>query len=318
MKKFTNIIKGILLLFVITFLTLSGLQKAGAKSIEILIKINNEIITNYDIEKEYKYLIALNNDLKLLDKKQTINIAKNSIIREKVKKVEILKHYNLDQNNDQIEIILKRFYEKLEINNLEDFRKYLNQYDLSIEEIKEKLLIESLWNKLIVKKYINRVEIDKEKIKKEVRQLLLDQKKQNNYLLSEIVFELESGETLNQKYEKIKKSVSDIGFKNSSNIYSISDTAQFGGKLGWVEESQLSKNVIKSIKNLKINEISAPIEIQNRFIILKVDEKKYSDANLNFDGEYNRLINIKRNKKLTQFSLIHFKKIKNNLEINER
>ena len=238
MKIFIDFLKKSLLKLLILFLTVLGTQSTSAKNIKILVQINNEIVTNFDIEKEYKYLIALNNDLKLLDKKQTMNIAKNSIIREKIKKIELIKYFNLEKNDEQINIELKKFYQRLGINNLEDFKKYLSQYNLTIAEIKEKLLIERLWNKLIIKKYFNRVEINEEKIKDKVRKLLLNKNKQINYLLSEIVFELESGEILNKKYEIIKKSVKDIGFKNSSNIYSISDTAQFGGKIGWFEENQ--------------------------------------------------------------------------------
>ena len=318
MNIFINFLKKSLLQFLIISSILLETHNVNAKNIKILVQINDEIVTNFDIEKEYKYLIALNNDLKLLDKKQTMNIAKNSIIREKIKKIELIKYYNLDQNNEQIDIQLKIFYQKLGIQNLEDFKRYLSQYNLTINEIKEKLLIERLWNKLIVKKYFNRVEINEEKLKKKVRKLLLDKKKQNNYLLSEIVFELESGEILNKKYEKIKKSIEDIGFKNSSNIYSISDTAQFGGEIGWFEENQLSGDINSVIKNLKINEISTPIEIQNRFLILKINEKKYINSNLNFESEFNRLMDIEGSKKLTQFSLIHFKKIKNDLIINEK
>jgi len=317
-KIFIDFLKKSLLKLLILFLTVLGTQSTSAKNIKILVQINNEIVTNFDIEKEYKYLIALNNDLKLLDKKQTMNIAKNSIIREKIKKIELIKYFNLEQNDEQINIELKKFYQRLGINNLEDFKKYLSQYNLTIDEIKEKLLIERLWNKLIIKKYFNRVEINEEKIKDKVRKLLLNKNKQINYLLSEIVFELESGEILNKKYEIIKKSVKDIGFKNSSNIYSISDTAQFGGKIGWFEENQLSSEVNRAIKNLKINEISIPIEIQNRFLIIKINEKKYINSNLNFESEFNRLIDIEGSKKLTQFSLIHFKKIKNDLIINEK
>ena len=40
---------------------------------------------------------------------------------------------------------------------------------------------------------------------------------------------------------KIKKSIKEIGFENTANIYSLSDSSKFGGKIGWVKENQLTK-----------------------------------------------------------------------------
>ena len=72
----------------------------------VVLKVNNKIITNVDIDNEYRYLIALNTDLQNIDKKKVMNIAKDSIIREKIKEDELLKYFDLSkeihrQNIDQ-------------------------------------------------------------------------------------------------------------------------------------------------------------------------------------------------------------------------
>ena len=122
------------------------LAKQEAK---ILIKINNEIITNLDIKKESRYLIALNNDLKTLKDEQILEIAKDSIIRETIKKIELKRNYDLDQEIKQIDLIIANFYEKLNLKDISEFKEYLKTYDINYEEVKKKIKIESLWNNLI-------------------------------------------------------------------------------------------------------------------------------------------------------------------------
>ena len=57
-----------------------------AKEIKIISKINNEIITNIDLENQIKYLLIINNNLKNLSRKDLIELSKNSLIREILKK----------------------------------------------------------------------------------------------------------------------------------------------------------------------------------------------------------------------------------------
>jgi len=68
---------------------------SSVKAIEtkIVRNIQNEIITNVDIKNEFRYLSALNNNLKNLKKEKIFNISINSIVNEKIKKIELLKYY---------------------------------------------------------------------------------------------------------------------------------------------------------------------------------------------------------------------------------
>ena len=104
----------------------------------VVLKVNNKIITNVDINKEYRYLIALNTDLQNIDKKKVMNIAKDSIIREKIKEDELLKYYDLNTKNKYLDVILANFYQKLGMKNEKEFKSYLSKYNLSFNEIKKK------------------------------------------------------------------------------------------------------------------------------------------------------------------------------------
>ena len=284
----------------------------------VVLKVNNKIITNVDINKEYRYLIALNTDLQNIDKKKVMNIAKDSIIREKIKEDELLKYYDLNTKNKYIDGILANFYQKLGMKNEKEFKSYLSKYNLSFDEIKKKIEIEAAWNDLIYSKYASKLEIDKIKIKNKINDLLSKNKEQNVYLISEIMFNPESFEEIQKKYKLIEKSISEVGFKNTANLYSVSDSAKLGGQVGWVNETQLSEIIKKEISKLKIGEYTKPITIPGGFLIIHLDDKKTHNIYLNFDEEFEKQIAYEKNTKLEQYSKIYFKKIEKNSIISEK
>ena len=209
----------------------------ASNNVFIVMKVNNEIITNININEEYRYLIALNNDLKSLKKEEIFNLAKNSFLREKIKENELKKYFKFNQSSKYIDQTLENLYDSLNIKSEIEFKKYLSIHNLTIEDVKKKLEIEVLWNELIYKKFYGQIDIDEEKIKKKIKK----NKIQKNYLLSEIFFSGENKEKINEKYNLIKKSISEIGFKNTANIYSLTESAKIGGSIGWIGENQLTK-----------------------------------------------------------------------------
>ncbi len=285
------------------------------ENVKIILKIDDEIITNIDVQKEYNYLIALNNDFKEVNKEKALLIAKESIIKEKIKKKEIEKYYDLEEESDYFKNVFENFYKTLGLNNKKEFIKYIEKYGLTYREIKQKIRIETVWNQLIFQKYNEQVKIDLEKLRKKI---LKQKENQNSYLLSEILFRSEVNEDVNKKYELIKKSIENVGFKNSANIYSIADTSKVGGKIGWVNENKLSKEIVKKLEKLKINEYTKPINLIEGYLLLKVEDiKKIKNNNLNIDKELKKLENYERNKQLNRMSNIFFNKIKSNTTINE-
>jgi len=271
-----------------------------------------------DIDNEYRYLIALSTNLQNIDKKKVMNIAKNSIIREKIKEDELSKYFDLSIENKYINKILINFYKKLGMKNEKEFKIYLSKYNLSFDDIKKKIGLEAAWNDLVFKKYVSKLEIDEIKIKNRINELLLKNKEHNLYLLSEILFTAENYEDIEKKYKLIEKNISKSGFKNTANLYSTSSSAKLGGQIGWIKESQLSEIIKKEISKLKVGEYTKTITIPGGFLIMRLDDKKIQSIYLNFDEEFEKQITYEKNAQLEQYSKIYFKKIKKNSIISEK
>jgi len=289
----------------------------NAKSIEskIIHNIENEVITNIDIKNEFKYLIALNNSLKELDKEKLLNISNQSIIREKIKKIEILRNFKeILLNEDYYELLLKNIYTRLNLKSINEFDIYLKDYDLKIEDIKTKITIDVLWNELVVKKYNSKIVIDETKIKKKI--LENSKIKSKEYQLAEIIFEVTNKDEIEKKYNQIVKSIKDIGFENSAATYSFSESGKIGGDIGWINENSLNNNIRKNISNLKVGEFTKPIILSNGILVLKLINTKNSETTIDIENELKKAINYERNRQLNQYSKIYYNQIKKNLDFN--
>ena len=259
---------------------------AQVQSIEtkIIHNIQNEIITNIDIKNEFKYLIAINNSLKELDKEKILSISNESIIREKIKKIEISKNFKeLKLNEDYSELLLKNIYSRLKLKSISEFEKYLKNYDLKISDIETKITIDALWNQLIMQKYSSKISINEEEIKNKILENSKIQSKE--YQLSEIIFEVQSKEEIEKKYNQVVKSIKEIGFENSATIFSFSETAKIGGDIGWINENSLSANIKKNINNLQVGETTKPIILSNGILILKLVNTKNSETSIDIENE---------------------------------
>ena len=289
----------------------------NAKSIEskIIHNIENEIITNIDIKNQFKYLVALNNSLKELNKEKILSISNESIIREKIKKIEISKNFKeVRLNEDYIDILLKNIYSRLNLNSINEFELYLKDYDLTISKIKSKITIDALWNELIIKKYGTKININEDKLKNEILKNSKIQLKE--YQLSEIIFEVANKQEINKRYNEVIKSISEIGFGNSAATYSFSESSKIGGDIGWINENSLNDEIRKNINTLKIGEITKPIILSNGILILKLMNTKNSETTVNVENELKKAITYERNRQLNQYSKIYYNKIKKNLEFN--
>ena len=299
------------------FIFLYILVCSQAQSIEtkIIHNIQNEIITNIDIKNEFKYLVALNNSLSELDKEKILNISNESIIREKIKKIEISKNFKeLKLNEDYYALLLKNIYSRLNLKSISDFEMYLKDYGLVISDIKKKITIDALWNELIIRKYGTKVTINEKKIKKDI---LTNSKIQSKeYQLSEIIFEVENKKEIQKKYKEVVKSINEIGFENSAATYSFSESAKIGGDIGWINENSLNNNIRKNISSLKVGEFTKPIILSNGILILKLINTKNSETTIDIENELKKAINYERNRQLNQYSKIYYNKIKKNLDFN--
>ena len=302
--------------FFVILLVLINLKSFSNEGVYIVYNVNNQIITNIDIKKESKYLTALNIQLSNLDKNKIFNISKESILRENVKKIEILKYFNLNAENPNLDLYIENFYTKLKLNNIIEFKNYLKKNDLTLAYVRKKIGIELAWNQLIYEKYKSQVKIDTQKIKDQIKQTS-SQINEKVYLLSEIIFENDTKISFEQKVKNINQSINEIGFKNTANIYSTSDSAKFGGNLGWIEEKKLSKKILRSIEKLSTNEHSLPIQVGSAFLILKIEELKTQKKITDSAQELTKRIEYEKTRQLDQFSKIYYNKIRINTNIDE-
>ena len=283
---------------------------------KIILKIENEIISSLDIENEVIYLKALNPNIKNLKKDELFEVAKNSLIRENIKKIELLKYIEEIKLDEKfLGKLIKDRYSRLNLTNKAEFLNYLKNYNVNIKIIEEKISLEALWNQLIFQKFSQKVKINKENLLKEIdADLNLGEK---NFLLSEIIFTLENKKDLNKKYSEIKNAILKVGFENAALTYSISDSSNLGGKLGWIKESSLNKTIQNNLAKLNKNEITNPIFSPNGYIVLKIDDIKFTKKNYDKKKLLDNLIISRTNQQLNQYSNIYFNKIKKDTNINE-
>ena len=305
--------KKIIILSVILFLFLT--KAYSEKSIYIDVSVNDEIITNLDIEKESQYLKMLNPQLKELDKKKIYKIAKNSLINEIIKKNEVKKYFQIDREIDIIDKIYKDFFKNLGFSNENEFNNsLLKNKTYSDLDLKEKLKIDFFWNRIILDKFNDLVKIDKNILIQKIKNT--DENK-NEYFLSEILFYKDKNSNLDQQINNIKQSINNVGFNNTASIYSRSETANVGGKIGWISEKSLSQKIVKELDKIKIGEHTNVIKLRNNFLILKIEDKKKTKIETDYEVALNKMIDYEKNKQLNQYSNIYFNKIKINNSINE-
>tara|TARA_X000000950_G_C13797242_1_gene611941 strand:- start:149 stop:1105 length:957 start_codon:yes stop_codon:yes gene_type:complete len=309
-KSFKKYFNTLLILFFL-------LSYSFASEVKILKRINNEIITNIDVEIEYNYLIALNNDLKKISKDEGLKIAEESLTREKIKLIELKKNLLIEnfKENDLSNSILKNFYKKLNLNSENDFEIYLQTFNLTLDQIKKKIKFELLWNQLIGAKFINQIDIDEKILKERIRQDKLNFIDIAEYDLSEIVFQAKDQNDLSSKVNKIRLDIDMNGFSAAANRFSTSTSSKFGGKIGKVKENQLSKKIQQELNKISIGQITPPINIGNGFIMLYVHDKKINKFEEDEEMILKRMIEFERAKQFSQFSRIYFNKIKINTEI---
>lgn len=281
---------------------------------KILFKINNEIISTIDIYNEISYLKLLNPDIKNLDQNRLYEIAKNSLIREHIKKIELIRNnINLNIEENKLDKVKKNFSDRLRLNSEKELENILKQLNLNKKDIIDKLIIESMWNSLIVKKFIKDVKIDEEKIKKEINEVNF----QYEYDLSEIVFELKENENINDKYLLIKNKIKQDSFENIALLLSISETSKKGGELGWIKQNALSKVIKNKLVNLGAGDITKPIVIPGGILILKINNLRKIKNEIDIKKEMQIIIRNKTNEQLNQFSILYFNKVKKDIFINE-
>ena len=282
---------------------------------KILLKIENQIITSLDVNNEFKYLIALNPNIKNSKREDILRLSKRSIIQEKIKKIEIEKNFNNPKIPQKIlEQILKNVYSRIGLANLNDFKEYLIKNNIDFENVKNKLEVEALWNELILIKFSSKVKVNEKNLREQINN---NSKFLKSYLLSEISFEVSNLKNLEDKFIEIRDVINNQGFDFAALKYSVSQTSNVGGKLDWINLNSLNKNIRGAVNNLEINDFTKPINVPGGFLILRINDIKNTKIEIDIEKEFKKLINYERNNQLNQYSKIYFNKVKKDLEISE-
>jgi len=307
MIKFLRIIN-------IIFLFILNGHSALAIENKILLKVDNKLITSIDILDEINYLKSINQNINKLENNKIFEIARNSLIKDKIKEIAIGQIVNKIEINDKdFTRILISNYSKAGYTEIEKINEHIAKFNINKEMLRKKMTINAIWNQFIYDKYSSNIKIDTEKLKQDI----LKDENQTEYFLSEITFDLQNNQTLDEKFDIIKKGIVEKGFENSALIYSISETSTSGGKIGWISENSVSPKILKKISEIKINEHTNPITIPGGFLILKLNEKRTTKRKIEFEEELNKIIKTKTNEQLNQFSNIFLNKIKKDVIINE-
>ena len=301
------------LLFVIYAFILFDIS-ASALENKIILRVNNEIITSIDIFNEIKYLTTLNPGINKLKEIEVYEISKKSLIKEKIKENEIQKNFaDTSFSEDFLKQLIINVYTKIGIGSLDEFKIYLMNNQVKYETVVDKIKTEALWNELIVTKFSKNIKINKNQLKEEIKENQIVKL----FLMSEIFFEIENIKDFEKKNKEINESIKKIGFENAALKYSISQTSNMGGKLDWINENSMNKNIKKIVNKTKINEVTKPMPVAGGYLILKINDIKTVEAKLNFDQELKKMIRSAKNNQLNQFSIIYFNKIKKDIRINE-
>jgi peptidyl-prolyl cis-trans isomerase SurA len=283
---------------------------------KILVKIEQDIITSIDIENESKYLLLLNPSIKDLKKEEIFDISKRSIIREKIQNIEIFRTFqDLKVPEEYLNKILKNVYQKNDINDLETFKKYLNENNIDYDHVKKKIETEALWNQLIITKFSSKIMINENEIREKIKDSINSFSK--SFLVSEIFFETTNTDEVQIIYNKIKKTIENEGFDKAALTNSSSSTSGSGGKVGWIDEEALNSNLKEIFERMNEGEFTNPITVPGGFMILKIDEIKKRKKNMNVEKEVKKIAKIKKNNQLNQFSKMYFNKIKKDIQISE-
>ena len=287
---------------------------ALASENKILFKVNNELITTIDIFNEINYLKSINKNISNLENEKIIEIARNSLIKDKIKKIALTPIVKkMEINDDDFKRILISNYSNTGLTKIEEIFLHLKKYNIKPRLIRNKMTINAIWSQFIYDKYSKNIKIDIDKLRQEIQKKDI----QTEYLLSEIVFDLKEEQTINEKFDIIKNAIKENGFANTALIYSISETSTSGGDIGWVSENSINKKILKKIIEININNFTEPLVVPGGYLILKVNEKRVAKKDIKIEDELEKIIGIKTNEQLNQFSNIYLNKIKKDIVINE-
>ena len=300
-----KIITNIIFLFIFTTIAYSNVD------LKIKYKINDQIVTNIDLQNEKRFLIFLNPNLRNLSNTQLENISNESYKNRKIKEIELRKYFDFEKKNLG-EKYIEQFVVNSNFNSKDELLIKLKNENLNYEDFRKNFFIDNLWREFIFGKFKSQIKINIDELKKQINAKETNIEELN---LSEILFKKAANISLNEVKDKIYYEIDKSGFEAAASIYSISESKKFGGKLGWIKSNQISEKIYLEIK--KGNNLTQPIKTTNGYLIIKVNGRRNIKGKVNLDEELKKLINTESQKEINKLGYIYFNKIKKRTFISE-
>ena len=278
---------------------------------KILIKVENNIITNYEFKNKILRLLMFSNTEVT---QENINLIKksalDSLLMSEIKKIELSKYpIKIDQKQ------LDSYISKISVSNINELKKRFNQNNIDYDLYAEEMETELMWQNLIYSKYSNKINIDESILNAEIKKVLDNQEKIKEFNLSEIEISLESLDEnlIKKKTLEIKEKIINQGFEKVAMTHSVSLSSSSKGNLGWINSESLSREILDIVKEMAIGSVSEPIIKQNNLIFLKLNEKRFTDPKvINKKILKERILNKKKNELFNLYSRSYLSKLKNN------
>ncbi len=300
-----KIITNIIFLFIFTTIAYSNVD------LKIKYKINDQIVTNIDLQNEKRFLIFLNPNLRNLSNTQLENISNDSYKNRKIKEIELRKYFDFEKKNLG-EKYIEQFVVNSNFDSKDELLIKLKNENLNYEDFRKNFFIDNLWREFIFGKFKSQIKINIDELKKQINAKETNIEELN---LSEILFKKAANISLNEVKDKIYYEIDKSGFEAAASIYSISESKKFGGKLGWIKSNQISEKIYLEIK--KGNNLTQPIKTTNGYLIIKVNGRRNIKGKVNLDEELKKLINTESQKEINKLGYIYFNKIKKRTFISE-
>ena len=305
----------IILFISLFFFSIFNFDYLLAKESKIVVKIENKIITNFEIKnKILSSLILANLEINQKNINQFKNQALEFLINIKLKEIELAK-YNINVDDNR----LTAYLNSISSNNIPALKNRFLNLDLDFNLFSKNIMTELKWKSFIFGKYSKKIEIDEKSVMKELEQVKKDNSTIKEYNLSEIELNLRNNQIENDSITFIFKKISEIGFEETAIQYSTSSTSSIKGNLGWINSKSLSDNIKKQIIKMEPGEISDPIKMTNNVLILKLnDTRTISNKEIDLDKLKSNIINKKKNDLFDLYSSSYLSKLKNSSLIEYR
>ncbi len=306
MKK-NRVINVIIIIFFL--LTSNSFSKINNS---VIISVGDLPITYLDLVKEMR-LIALmsNNKIDDSNKEQFKNIAVQALIKRKIKEIEIKKFKVENYSTKDLDNLILKTSKNIGTDK-KGLQQLMKQSNLDLERLKSQFVIDLKWNTLIFELYKNKISLNMDEIEEKINIEVNKNKSNKRFLLSEI--EIQSSEDKRQEsINKILESIKKEGFENTAKKFSISESAKYGGNIGWIDEAKLSGSLYKNIRNLKMDKVSEPIFVKNNIIWIKKKGEKVLENNVKKIKD--NIVKVEKQKKLQMFSNAHYSKLERTIQI---